>query len=385
MKIILLRAGAVDPNVYKIATSLSRKGFNLKLLVWDRQDTVPDDNISGYEICRFRMKAPYNKYRIVLYLPFWWIYETYFLLKEEVDIIHACDLDTLLPAIFAKIIKRSKLCYTIYDFYALNFSDGQPSLMKEYLMRIIGLIEKKGIGFADNLFLVDENRYEQVKGLKVNNLTYIYNTPYDHLNTIGKQEKKTTDELVIFYAGLLLKTRGIEGMLKCLDETNDVRLILAGNCPEEDLMEEIVSRSQNVEYIGTISYDEVIKKTFDSDVLFRFSDPKILETKHASPNKLFEAMMCAKPIIVSDNSSMADVVRKEECGIIIQYGDVEAIRAAVLRLKNDPDYRRRLGANGRNAYEKRYSWDIMETRLIKAYNVLKDPKLIDGDLVNASD
>ena len=81
--------------------------------------------------------------------------------------------------------------------------------------------------------------------------------------------------------------------------------------------------------------------------------------------------MCAKPIIVSDNSSMAVIVRNEKCGIVIPYEDTEAIKKAIICLIDDVDYRERLGNNGRKAYENKYSWTIMEQRLRDAYDSLK--------------
>jgi glycosyltransferase involved in cell wall biosynthesis len=83
-------------------------------------------------------------------------------------------------------------------------------------------------------------------------------------------------------------------------------------------------------------------------------------------------MMCGKPIIVSDNSSMADIVRQNNCGIVIQYGDVNAIKQAILTLKDNPDLCRKFGENGRDAYEKKYSWKTMEKRLVIAYENLRN-------------
>ena len=81
-------------------------------------------------------------------------------------------------------------------------------------------------------------------------------------------------------------------------------------------------------------------------------------------------MMCTKPIIVSDGTPMSQIVRTENCGIVVPYGDVSAIREAVMKLKNDPELRHWLGQNGRRAYDERYSWKIMEQRLVKSYSAL---------------
>jgi glycosyltransferase involved in cell wall biosynthesis len=73
------------------------------------------------------------------------------------------------------------------------------------------------------------------------------------------------------------------------------------------------------------------------------------------------------PIIVNENTSMADIVRKEKCGIVIPYGNEEALIWAVSRLKNDLSLQKRLGDNGRKAYENKYNWTIMENRLNSIY------------------
>jgi glycosyltransferase involved in cell wall biosynthesis len=88
-------------------------------------------------------------------------------------------------------------------------------------------------------------------------------------------------------------------------------------------------------------------------------------------------MMCGKPILISDGIAGSKIVAQEDCGIVVPYGDVDAIKESLLRLKNDPELlkndpelRQRLGQNGRKAYENRYSWSIMESRIIDAYNDL---------------
>jgi len=129
-----------------------------------------------------------------------------------------------------------------------------------------------------------------------------------------------------------------------------------------------VSQKGKIEFLSWLPYDEVIRYTRNADILFALYNPNIPNNRYASPNKLFEAMMCSKPIIVSDGSSMADIVRKENCGLVVPYGNVEAIKHAILTLKDNPELCTQLGRNGRGAYEEKYSWKIMEERLLAAYS-----------------
>jgi len=144
--------------------------------------------------------------------------------------------------------------------------------------------------------------------------------------------------------------------------------VIAGDGPERDFIEQISSHgSHNIQYLGYIPHSRVVEETRKADILFAFYDPSIPNSRYASPNKVFEAMMCGKPIIVNSESAAGTLVRKESCGVTIPYGDSEALRTAILMLKARPDLRRELGTNGRRAYEERYNWNIMKERLLAAY------------------
>jgi len=371
MKVTIIRSRAIDSAVYKVAKTLAQNGYDVKLLVWDRQGNLNGKNGEEYSICTFNLKAPYDKFTALFYLPIWWIYEFFFLLKDKCDIIHACDLDTLIPAIIVKLVKRVKLCYTIYDFYANNLPDGRPYLIRKAIRRLVAAIEKIGIGFTEALFLVDESRYEEVRGARINKLVYIYNSPPECFYTHQRRNSSAEEEIIMFYAGLIHKSRGLEYMIKAVEDMDNVRLIIAGTGPDKNLLENLpVDVRKKIQYIGWIPYEEVIKKTLEADILFAFYDPKIPNNRYASPNKLFEAMMCGKPIIVNDGTSMSNIVRKEDCGLVAPYGDIDAIKEIILRLKNDPSLRQRLGGNGRKAYEEKYSWTIMERKLLDLYDGL---------------
>jgi len=368
MKAILIRSSAMDTPVHKMAKSLSQNGYNVHILEWDRLKRYKKDEVFDnlYSSHRFQLFAPQGKIELLFILPLWWLYESYFLLKEEADIIHSCDFDTLIPAILAKIVKRVRLLYTIYDFYGEFSGSIHPLLGK-----IISFTEKQALRFVDVLFMVNEAMYEELKGARVKKVIFIYNTPIDY--TIKKEKLSTKNApsyLKIFYAGWLTKPRGLKHMVDSIRDISDVKLVIAGDGPEKCALDKDLIKQGKIEYLGWIPYDEVIRRELEADVLFFFYDPSLLNGKYSSPNKLFEAMMCSKPIIANDGLFMSRIVSKEECGIITPYGDVNAITRSILKLKDNLNLRITLGQNGRRAYEERYSWKIMERRLLNAYKSL---------------
>jgi len=64
---------------------------------------------------------------------------------------------------------------------------------------------------------------------------------------------------------------------------------------------------------------------------------------------------------------MADLVRSEEIGIVVPYGDLAALRNALERLMLSPGLMDQAGRRGRALFESRYRWDIMQRRLLDAY------------------
>jgi len=370
-KVVLIRSRSIDSAIFKLADTLFKNGYAVHLLVWDRQNNLQEKDYP-YKITKFNLKAPYDKYQALLYLPLWWIYEFIFLLKNDSDIIHACDLDTLWPAIIIKKIKRVPLLYTIYDFYANNLIDGTFQPLRNFIRYFFSSIEKLGIKFTDILYIADKSREEEVKGAKIKKLVHIYNTPPDYKNF---NNKRVTSKFSIFFGGLLIENRGIQHVIQSIKDLEDVELIIAGTGKCKDEIKKSSEKYDNIEYLGWLpSYDDIIRECFKSDILFRFNDPKVPKTKFESPNKLFEAMMCKKPIIVNDRSAMADIVKEENCGVVVPYGDIKLIRDAIIRLRDDEQLRFELGKNGRNAYQKKYSWSIMEGRIINSYEEVLNAK-----------
>jgi len=371
-RVLILRGRETDPGVNKYCKALSKEKYQVTLLLWNRRGSVVNPDLKGYSLKQFFFRAPLDTFGAVFFYPFWWIYVTYFLLKEKPDVVHACDFDTLLPVLCIKRFIKFRFVYTIFDFYADNIQEGHFLTPVKFLKKGIRSLEISGINRADLLILVDESRLEEIQGAMVKNLIYIYNTPEDRKSSVKEEIHESKGIFSIFYAGYLLNDRGITDIIMAIADVSEVELVLAGPIIDKNIIDDIAAHPASVTYIGWIpSYEEILNRSLSADMLFRFSDPALpTKNKYASPNKLFEAMMCGKPILVSDNSSMASIVRHNNCGLVVPYGDRGAIKEAIVKLITDPGLRAELGKNGRKAYEEKYSWTIMENRLINAYKNL---------------
>lgn len=70
-----------------------------------------------------------------------------------------------------------------------------------------------------------------------------------------------------------------------------------------------------------------------------------------------ELMACATPLVVSRAGAIPEVVGTDgECADLVPPGDVEALRAALAALLDDPDRRAAMGRAGRRRVEEHFSW-----------------------------
>ncbi|POM25768.1 putative glycosyl transferase [Actinomadura rubteroloni] len=78
--------------------------------------------------------------------------------------------------------------------------------------------------------------------------------------------------------------------------------------------------------------------------------------RHSVPTKIIEYMARGVPVVTTPLPAARAIVERDECGIVVPFGDPSAVLAAVLRLRDDPDLRRTFGTAGHRAARLRYHW-----------------------------
>lgn len=376
LRLIICRSNPIapDPRVEKEARTLAQAGYDVTLLGWDRSTELPQkDRLSGISIFRLPIRAEYaSGLRNLPDLLRWqwgllkWLVRR----RREYDLIHACDFDTILPALACRILFHKKVIYDIFDFYADHLR-----LTPGVIKNTIRTVDLRAIGVADALILADDSRLEQVRGSRPRRRAIIYNSPEDipipteqaqpdHQTSIQEQ---VYSGLRIVYVGLLQAERGLFELLTVLSQHPDWSLDLAGFGGDEARILDQVRDMPNVRWHGRVPYQTATQLSAGADVLIATYDPSIPNHRYSSPNKVFEAMLLGKPIIVARDTNMDKIINQADCGIVVTYGEIQELEAAFSHLQTDHDLRHRLGENARLAYDSTYSWQIMQNRLLSLY------------------
>ncbi len=358
----------MEPRVAKEAATLARAGYEVHAVLWDRERAFPaEETRDGVHVHRYELRAPEGQPDLVRLLPRWWSYAFRRIASLRPHVVHAVDLDTILPGYAAARLAGAKVVYDIFDFYAEMVTADLSTRFRDILAKR----ERAMIDKADLVILPDLRRKVQMGTARPKRLLEIMNVPEQRPVA---PSAGNSSHFVLFYGGMIAKDRGLMDLVVACEATG-ARLIVAGHGPDEAGLLNTIETSPASTYLGTIPYEEVLERTATCDVVAALYDRSVPNNRFAAPNKLFEAMMFSKPVLVSEGTAAADIVREVGCGLVVRYGDREALKRALESLMLSPADSAAMGARGRAAFERKYNWSAMEPLLLDSYRELlnKEP------------
>jgi glycosyltransferase involved in cell wall biosynthesis len=350
-----------------IKTLNNNNNYLVTYLGWDRDLRPPRSEKKDAEIYQrellLRLKSHLGT-KSVIFLPIWWIYVFVQLIINSWDIAHVAGFISIPPVIVAAKIKNKIVIYEVMDTFADLFI--LPSILRNILIKL----DKLFMHYSSVVILADEEQIEEYGGISAS-----YEVMYDSPNISTKiyLDHPRNDIFTLFFAGFLnsSKALNLDKIFLAIDSIDGVKLIIAGY---GDLVEEIKKwvnkMPEKIEFLGEISYSEVLERSCQADLLFVLRDTIVLENKYICGSKMLEAMMCSTPIIVNKGTSTAKKVLKANCGLVVDASNIIDISNAIVKLRDDPLLCKRLGSNGRNAYDEQYSWEIMGQKLLDLYRGL---------------
>jgi len=340
-----------DPRVFKIVKSL-KKRYSILVLGWNREN-VPKNVIDNYmtHIKVLNIRAPLGKSiinspKMLIGYACYWTWLFFQLVKSNPEVVHSCDLDTVIPCYLYKLLFRKKLVFDVFDRYAMAFV---PSRCKVYYS-IINYLEEFFSKRADVLITISEKVLSTFRK-KPKCSIVIMNCPEDH--AIDKGEPQENQPMRIVYTGAILKkSRGLENIIAAIKDLTGVEFDISGWYldKDKDFLDQILE-IPNVKFRGHLEPDDALNFEASSDVMIALYYPEPWNNI-TLPNKLFEGMMCGVPLITNVSS---EVVNEVGCGIIVQYNDVQQVKEAIVALRDNPSLRKSLGLNGRKAFLEKYN------------------------------
>ncbi len=292
-------------------------------------------------------------------------------LKLSGKFVHAGDFYSLAAAKSLKMRNKAKLVYDSREIYSqLNSLKDRP-----FARKLLELREKYLVTYVDKIMVTADVDSTYLKKLFTHSIPYhtIKNLPpkqkLEESNFLRKQFHISQDKLVLLYQGWVLEGRGLDTMVTVMKDIDFADLVLIGGGEYLDSLKELVIKEgleSKVHFTGLIPYDELSRATMSADIgLVLFEDTSI-SYQNALPNKLFEFIQSAIPVITSNQKTMREIVENEKIGIVIDKVETAELQSAIQKM-SDNSTRHNYKENTVNIREK-YNYETQEVEILKVYS-----------------
>ena len=282
-----------------------------------------------------------------------------------------------------RIAKRcnAKLCFEIHDLWPLSpmeiggFSEKNPA--------IIVLQRAEDFAFKNSDVIVsilpDADKHIKERGFSTDKFVYVpngiivndeeKNPPME--KTIERlQELKEQGYFLVGYTGNHSPANVLDTLIDAGKNTTDekVKYILIGNGNVKDELIEYAKSNNvtNVEFLDPILKDNMDNALQLLDVCFISLKKQNLFNYGVSPNKLFDYMMAARPVIYAVEASN-DPVKDCGCGITVPAEDPKAVAEAVIKIKNLTDEEKReMGQKGKEYVLENHMYHPLAEKFLNA-------------------
>jgi len=378
----------LEPRRQLFFRTLLENGYQVKALMWDRSGERPiTEEKDGILFERVNVKASYADLKSAYKI--WPIYYKFFtrIVREEFDVV-LCGHFFLLPLAFAVgKIKNAKIVYDVMEYYIHDFFGRLPNSLK-WLDAVAYPIENLFVKMIDGITTIPSyqnfllERYKKYNA----NVEEIKNVPISINGNLNKEKSESTKETgkferVIIYTGTISEEWGILKLLKAIlivkEQFPKIKLLIVGKTRKnyENVISDFVSAqnlTDNVTFIGFVPYQElsVYLEMAAIGVVPMQPVNKFKLVGNGTSRKVFEYMNAGLPVVASSFGELAQAVREENCGILVDSTKPEQIAEAISFLLENPDMGKEMGQRGRKAVEEKYNWQIERKKLLKTYDNL---------------
>lgn len=331
--IILIRDNeCFEPRVKNYIGYFNRHNIDYKIIAWNRNGLAEQDE----HIVFYEKRAEYGKRILNIPKKIGWmlfVVKTLFSNIGNCDMIHACDIDAILPALMVAKLTKKPVVFDIFDWI-------ESLTGKGVVYKIVNLLQNFCYKHSDAVILCEEERKNQATA-ENENILIIPNIPDAKFDFDEDALAKTASDteaydLVVSYVGVFDRDRGLENLLSVVSENPDVKLNIAGFGVLQDMITDYADKFKNISYWGRVDYNvgQAIQKNSDMiAAMYHLTSPL---HKYAAPNKYYESLFLGVPMITTVDTLVGSKVHRYDTGFVIGESK-EALAELLARRKSEMD------------------------------------------------
>jgi glycosyltransferase involved in cell wall biosynthesis len=340
--------GHNDPRVCMEAAALAERGLRVVVIGWDRQSRR--DAIVRHSGVEFRALAIPSRHGMGLaqglVLPvFWWRMAAQ-VRRLKPLVVHCHDLDTLPAGRAAAGAVHARCVFDAHECY--------PDMMVGHLppaaVAMLRAMERRLVPRCDALVTVGGRLAEHYRRLGAREVVVAGNwKDAGEFCLAGESAAQVRRELglspgavAICFVANLGRERRIEPLMRAVAGDSRFACVIGGDGPLAPLARQYAQQHANIRYLGPVPPSRVAQVTAACDVVFYGFDPTNPNARWSTPNKLFEAVAAAKPLLTGGFGEIGQIVADTGCGVLADTESADGIMAALERLA-DVRERHRMG------------------------------------------
>ncbi len=385
------REYAPDVRVQKEAQTLALAGYRVTVLAWDRLGQLPAHELEFappglaamqwqahrvgdpqlVTVTRIHIPAGYHTgLRLIVPMLHFWLRLLGELRRARPSVIHANDLDMLPVALLYHWLTGVPVIYDAREYYPGMVRASVGSLFSRILDGLEWLLAPR----AAAIITVGERLAIRYRA-RCKHVQVVHNSHPPFVNQadsieIGPAVRRSLgipeDALLIMYVGMLTPDRLIAPLLEAIPTMERVWLAIGGIGPQALLVEQSAARCAKICWLGHVPLEQVPPMVRAADVVYYGLDAHDPNSFYFMPNLAFFAFGAGRPLLVTPVGEIAEIVRAEQCGLVMELASVEAMRQGLLDMQ-DARLRATLGERARLLGQHCYHWGIAAETLFQVY------------------
>ena len=378
---------------YNISMALLKAGHHVTMVTASKDPkakAVERCNVDGIDV--IYVNNPYSQYfskpkKVWSFVKF--VYKSIREASKEkdVDIVYATSTPLTIGfvALVLKWYKGWKYVFEVRDLWP-EFPIQVGAIRNKALIWLLRKLEKRIYDKSEHVVALSPGMAKGVlkTGLPQSKVSIIPNMSkpdavYPHDIPEGVWEKYGIDstKFNVCHVGSMGDANGLTYITETAEilkkqGVDDVHFIMVGDGATMPMLSQICKEKglDNVRFIGKYGFYDIkeILNCCDMSITC-FKNLPILYTN--SPNKLFDSLAAALPIVVNSPGWTKDLVEEGDCGFYAEVDNPRDFAEKLIRYKDDEETLKRWGKNARKLSETTFSRKILSQKVVDVINSLK--------------
>lgn len=317
------------------------------------------------EVHRFNMygegKHPFLRalrYFLVSIIQFW-----KGIRAKDIDLLFVASTPPTQGALAAlvKKIRRIPFVYNLQDIFPDSLVGTGLAKKGGFFWKIGRVVENFTYRNADKIIVISQDFKNNImaKGVPEEKIVVVYNW-VDQVAVVDVPREKNIlfdrygldrNKFYVTYNGNIGLTQNMDMLLevaKALEANEEIHFVLVGNGAYLEQVKQIINNRNvdNVTLLPFQPYEEISHVFSLGDVSLVISKPGV--GANSVPSKTWSIMSASRPVLANfDENELKTIIEVNNCGIFTKAGDKVAFTDAILKLYNDRELCKEMGANGR--------------------------------------